>query len=491
MPTDHELLGEYARSRSETAFALIVQRHLNLVYSVALRRTRDPELARDASQIVFVDLARKAGRLRSGLVLSAWLHRATVFAASRLVRAERRRAQREEAVMSEELCSTAEASWDDIAPLLDEAVHNLSEPDRQAVLLRFFENKTHQDVARALGVSEEAARKRTDRALERLRAWLTQRGVRTSVAGLTTLVSAHAVQGAPAGLGAALASSVTGSAGSVSLFTQLVHAMTTTQIKGGLAAVAMAGLAVPLVLQHQSIAGLKIENHALEQRLDPLTELDHLRAENQRLAALQVDADELAEWRRVKPELMRLRGEVGVLQAQLSEVEAAKARLTEELGKAKGLLDRSRVYSWVLKRDEWQNKGLDDPIDAVETLLWGWNSGDRAALEAAVLFPDGIESAVEKERFLRSLLPGEKPSVTRSDRINVFWHSGDRERTVRTIVGLERYVFVEHPSEYRENLMAWDLANVDGEWKIFRKRPFFGIDPEEHPHLHRGQPGPL
>jgi RNA polymerase sigma factor (sigma-70 family) len=318
MPTDHELLDEYARSRSETAFALIVQRYLILVYSVALRRTRDPELARDASQIVFVDLARKAGRLRSGLVLSAWLHRAAVFAASRLVRAERRRAQREEAIMSEEPCSTAEASWDDIAPLLDEAVHNLSEPDRQAVLLRFFENKTHQDVARALGVSEEAARKRTDRALERLRVWLTRRGVRTSVAGLTTLVSAHAVQGAPAGLGAALASSAAGSAGSVSLFTQLVHAMTTTQIKGGLAAVAMAGLAVPLVLQHQTIAGLKTENHALE-----------------------------------------------------------------------------------------------------------------------------------------------------------------------------RYVFVEHPSEYRENLMAWDLANVDGDWKIFRKRPFFGIDPEEHPHLHRAQPGPL
>lgn len=164
-PTDNDLLREYGRARSESAFAQLVQRHLNLVYSVALRRSGHPELARDACQLVFIDLARKAGRLANHPVLPAWLHRAAFFAASRLQRDEQRRAQREAFIMSAESSTSDATDWDHIAPLLDEAVHRLSEPDRRAILLRFFENRTHQEVARLLGVSQEAARKRTERAL--------------------------------------------------------------------------------------------------------------------------------------------------------------------------------------------------------------------------------------------------------------------------------------------------------------------------------------
>lgn len=262
--------------------------------------------------------------------------------------------------------------------------------------------------------------------------------------------------------------------------------MTTNQLSAGLAALALAGVSLPLVLQHQTIAGLRAENQALEERLLPLAELEAIRAENRRLASLQINANELDEWRRSRPELMRLRGEVGLLRNQLGELQAVNAGLRDELDEARDRLDRSLAFSRVLKREEWQDQGVQNPIHALETMLWGWQNGQPAALHQAVLFPDNLESEVDRERFLRSLLPREQPPVTRSDRVNIFWHSGDSEQTVRTITALERYVFVDRPEEYRENLVAWDLVNLDGDWKIMRKRPFVGIDPEEHP----AWPGP-
>jgi RNA polymerase sigma factor (sigma-70 family) len=468
--SDNDLLSEYARTHSEAAFALLVQRHLNLVYSVALRRTRDVELARDCCQLVFVDLAKKAGRLRANTVLAAWLHRASYFAANRLLRSEIRRIRREKAVAMREFPQDSDAGWDDIVPLLDKAIQKLADADRQAVILRFLENKSHQEVASALGISEDAARKRVDRAIERLRIWLGRRGVQTSAAGFTALVSAQAIHAVPAGLEPLLISAAASSAPSVSLFTQFFNAMTATQLKTGLAALAVAGMTIPIAIQQRTISDLKAENILLQSSPPPPSVLEPAPPDYGGLAAVRDAEDEVAELRLDRSELMRLRGQVGLLHSQLAEAQDARAQLAEELARAKDKLTNSLITSWTLKRQDWQNRSFSQPLDAFETMLWAWTTGDEAVLDEAVHFPEGMDAPAERERFLRSILPREQPSVTRTDRINVFWHSGDKEQTERRIVALERFTFVARPIEYRERLVTWDLRNVAGEWRIVGKR---------------------
>src|SRR2546425_8572157 len=173
MNDDAQLLRRYAEAGSESAFSELVSQHIDLVYSAALRQVGgDAHLAQDVAQSVFADLARKARTVSRHEVLTGWLYQATGYAASKAVRTERRRATREkEAVAMQELSS--DASWEQLQPVLDEAMSRLGAKDRDAVLLRYFERKELRVVGDALGTSEEAARKRVGRALERLRRFLT------------------------------------------------------------------------------------------------------------------------------------------------------------------------------------------------------------------------------------------------------------------------------------------------------------------------------
>src|SRR5947207_5377771 len=173
---DLELLHEYAASKSEQAFATVVGRHIDLVYSAALRQVRDPHLAEDVTQSVFIRLARKAGTIRDGVILSGWLFRTTRFVASEVVRMENRRRHREQEAMETVLESRDDSSWDRIAPLLDEAIAGLGETDRNARLLRFFERKSLKEIGQALGMNDDAAQKRGTRALEKLRSAFAQHG---------------------------------------------------------------------------------------------------------------------------------------------------------------------------------------------------------------------------------------------------------------------------------------------------------------------------
>src|SRR6266566_248896 len=200
MNDDAQLLRRYAEAGSESAFSEIVSRHIDLVYSAALRQVGgDAHLAQDVAQTVFADLARKARTVSRHGVLTGWLYQATRFAASKAVRTERRRATREkEAVAMQELSS--EANWDDLSPLLDEAMGRLGAKDRDAVLLRYFERKELRAVGDVLGTSEEAARKRVGRALERLRRYLTGRGVSFSAPALAATLTGSAVLASPAAL---------------------------------------------------------------------------------------------------------------------------------------------------------------------------------------------------------------------------------------------------------------------------------------------------
>ncbi|MCX6951431.1 MAG: sigma-70 family RNA polymerase sigma factor [Verrucomicrobia bacterium] len=223
MIEDSELLRRYAQDRSEAAFSELVRRRVNLVYSVALRQCGgDAHFAEDVTQKVFADLARKAASLAGRPVLSGWLYRSAQFAASDMVRTERRRRAREQEtlIMNETVANFGEgaADWEKFRPVLDEAMGELNDEDRDAVALRYFEERPFAEVGRALSLTEDTARKRVERALDKLHAALSRRGVTSTTAALGLALANQAAVAAPAGLaasvtGAALAASGAGAAG--------------------------------------------------------------------------------------------------------------------------------------------------------------------------------------------------------------------------------------------------------------------------------------
>ena len=201
---DRELLAEFARNESEAAFAELVRRHIALVHSVAWRHTDNPQSAQEITQAVFIILARKAAALGRDTVLSGWLHHTARLTAANFRRAEFRRIRREqEAFMQSTIEEAApDIAWAQLAPMLDEAVAHLGATDRAAVVLRHFENKSLAEVGAALGTSEDAAKKRVARTVEKLRKFFTRRGVALSAAAIAGVVSANSVQAAPAALAA-------------------------------------------------------------------------------------------------------------------------------------------------------------------------------------------------------------------------------------------------------------------------------------------------
>lgn len=219
-PADNELLAEFARSGSEAAFAALVGRHVNLVYSAALRFTGNPNHADEITQAVFVVLARKAGSLGRSVVLSGWLYQTARLTAANFVRSEIRRQRREqEAVMQSALNKPDDDSWSKIAPLLDEAMGGLGHTERTAIVLRYFENKTAAEIAAALKLTEGAVHKRVARALEKLRKMFTRRGVVLSAALIAGALSAYSVQAAPTALSATISATAAKGAAAASILT--------------------------------------------------------------------------------------------------------------------------------------------------------------------------------------------------------------------------------------------------------------------------------
>jgi uncharacterized protein (TIGR03435 family) len=198
---DGALLRQYTGNNSEKAFAELVARHVNLVYSVAFRRVGNPHQAEEIAQAVFIILAKKAGELRHDKALSSWLFQVTRFTANNFVRSEARRQRREqEAYTQTTLNESGNEVWPSIAPLLDTAVAGLNEKDRRAIVLRFYEGRDLCEIGVALGANEEAAKKRVNRAVEKLRCFFRKRGVVVPAGALTAVISANSVQAAPAAL---------------------------------------------------------------------------------------------------------------------------------------------------------------------------------------------------------------------------------------------------------------------------------------------------
>src|SRR5208282_1686167 len=196
---DSEWLRQYAREKSDVAFAALVARHVNMVYSAALRKTGNPAAAQEITQAVFVILAQKANRLLPHPAPSGWLYQTTRLTAANFLRTEIRRTRREQEAYMQSLSSQTEPElWTQITPLLEDAMGDLGEKDRNALALRFFEGKTFQEIGTAFSVSENAARKRTDYALEKLRAYFFKRGVTSTTGSIAAAMSANSVHAAPA-----------------------------------------------------------------------------------------------------------------------------------------------------------------------------------------------------------------------------------------------------------------------------------------------------
>lgn len=207
MSEDLQLLRRYAAGTtgSEEAFAELVRRHLNLVFSAAARVLGpDPHRAEDVAQLVFTNLARRAREIPDGTVLAGWLHRDACFKARELFRRERRLKSREESAMQEAHPPGDDVAWEQLRPILDESLQELSGPDRDALLLRFFERLSLTELGGRLGVGESGASRRVSQALERLRSVLARRGVTTTAAALGLVMTTQSVTAAPAGLAAAI-----------------------------------------------------------------------------------------------------------------------------------------------------------------------------------------------------------------------------------------------------------------------------------------------
>jgi RNA polymerase sigma factor (sigma-70 family) len=268
MMGDWQLLQAYANSRSEAAFAEVVSRHLDWVYSVALRHVGDPHLAEDVVQSVFVLLARKARDLGPGTRLGGWLFRTTCHVAAHAVRAEQRRKNREATActMSPDTTSpdTSEILWEQLTPHLDQAVAALPQADRSAILLRFYEKQPLRQVGEKLGVSEEAAKKRVSRAVERMREFLQRRGVKLTAVALAAVLAEKTVQAASAALASTVlkVSLASASASATTLLPQLVRETLRAWRRAKIQLVAGLGAASVVVVFVAANAGTFVPHHS-------------------------------------------------------------------------------------------------------------------------------------------------------------------------------------------------------------------------------------
>ncbi len=394
--TDLQLLHEYTERRSEAAFTELVRRHVDLVYSAALRMVCDAHLADDVTQGAFVALAQNARLLTDHPVLSGWLHRTTQNLAAKAVRSDvRRRVREQEAAAMNELLSTEpDAVWEHIAPHLDTALGELSEADRDALLLRYFERKSASEMATILGISDDAAQKRVSRAVERLREFFAKRGLTFGASGLVAVITANAVQAAPVGL--AITISATATLAGTTIAAAKAIAMTTLQktvITSALAIAIGAG-----VYEVSQISKRRSQNELVQEQRAMLAkqvqQLQRERDDATNRLSLLVDANE-----RLKggmSELLKLRSEVGRLrQSSLTSIPTQ--------------LSPSEQPVWTPQ--QLTNVGRATAMDALQTLLWAGNNRNLDEISNSIV-PDATGPQPDDDTFREfpknshGLLPG-------------------------------------------------------------------------------------
>ncbi len=310
MHTDADLLRRYVEERSQAAFTELVQRHLRLVYAAALHRVgHDTHLAEDVAQTVFTDLARKAGSLRNRATLSGWLYVSTHHAAAAIVRGEQRRKVREtEAQTMQMLSSSPDAGpdWRTLRPILDEAVVQLHDDEREAIALRFFEKRSFSDVGVALRLTEDTARKRVERALEKLRVTLARRGVTSSTAMLTLALGELGTGAAPPDLAGRIA-------GRALAQSAITH--------GGATAIGLSALAGALIL-----AGVAVVINQAHANRQLASELEKLAVDPRALTAVRTENLALKRGVAEADALRAAAADLPALRAKLAPSPAASAQ---------------------------------------------------------------------------------------------------------------------------------------------------------------------
>jgi len=372
MTSDLDLLRRFARENSQDAFAEIVRRHLNLVYSAALRQVRSPQLAEEIAQSVFADLARGAGKISGTGVppvssLTPWLYAVTRRTAIDAIRKESRRQLREQIAVEMNNMNATANDWTQIAPLLDDAMAALDETDRSAILLRYFENKNLREVGEALGASEDAAQKRVSRAVERLREFFSKRNVTIGTSGLAVLISANAVQSAPIGLAATISAAavLTGTAVHTSAVIAATKAIAMTTLQKTIIGTALVAAVGTGVFEARQASQLSNQVQALQQQQAPLAEqIQRLQRERDemtnRLADLVVENSRLKS-NPHETEILKLRGEVGLLQQQLQALPSARANLLKQ--KLEQMPDKKIPELKFLTEKDWINAAWNADFD--------------------------------------------------------------------------------------------------------------------------------
>ena len=407
MTDGQQLLAEYAKTGSETAFRALVGRYTNLVYSVALRLVNgDTHWAQDVAQTVFIDLARMAPKLPPIVMLGGWLHRHTCFVASKSMRRERRRQTRErQAAQMNASEDHSEANLARIAAIIDDAINQLGEEDRIAIVLRFFEQQDFNSVGAMLGSTADTAQKRVSRALGKLQSLLQHRGIKCSAAVLATALSAEAISAAPAGLAASLAASAFGAvaAGAGGSLT-IAKCIAMTTLKFGVITAIVTATAIPFWMQHRSVIRLREENKSLQEQTERLAGLS---ADNERLSNLlanasrPVAADQLSE-------LLKLRSEVGGLRRQSAEAakqEKIKASVPQERAgqddpteqqKAVAIEKMNYTKGWMLAfmqyADDHQGE-FPTNFDMATSFLGGWTNANMAPDQFQIVY-QGSRNAI-------------------------------------------------------------------------------------------------
>ncbi len=355
------LVREYAQSNSEQAFATLVSRQVHLVYSIAMRQVRDPNLAEEITQRVFIILARKAKSLSPKTILSGWLCRTARYVSADTLKIQRRRQFREqESQMQSILNESDSTAWNQIAPLLDEALNCLGEKEHDAIVLRFFDGKELKQVGAAMQTTEDAARMRVNRGLEKLREFFTKRGVTPSAAAIAGALSANSVQAAPAALAAAITTAAFSGA-----------IITTAAVIAASKTISMTTLQKSVITAFCTVAaGAGI--YEARQAASARAELQTLRQQQATLAEqsqqFQHERDEvLAENAQLKSEpnqteLPRLRGEVTELRGKLNDLPANRVALLKQ--KLEQMPEKRIPELQFLTEKDWLNAAWDADLDS-------------------------------------------------------------------------------------------------------------------------------
>lgn len=392
MTESQQLLKRYTEEHSEMAFTRLVELHVNLVYSTALRLVGgNAALAQDITQSVFTTLAQKAATLPAQVVLSGWLYRHTTFVARQTIRTESRRQQREQtAAIMQATNAEDTAAWAQLEPQLDDALQALNAEDRDAILLRYFEQSDLRTVGLALGIQENAAKKRVTRAVDKLRKIFQQRSVTISATAFATLVSSHAVTAAPLGLASTIATAAltttTVAVASTSTTFFIHQLMATTKVKIGLACALTVGIATPLVWQHQAQGLLEKENQALAQQV---AALQRQTAENARTIDITNEPVSSGLANDQFSELLRLRGEVNRLRQEQREWQNAEAARTPRREISQAATNEVEILNKIIDdttipRESWAFAGYATPENALQSTMWAMSQGDVATYLASV-----------------------------------------------------------------------------------------------------------